>query len=87
LHLEGCPEAQRRRGAEDVTMANDETGRDNGVAATDGASVQRQLIQRSLSSLFFFFFFGVCSGLEFASDDLHVSGRSVELETLCFSRN
>jgi hypothetical protein len=37
-------------------MANDEAGQDNGVSATDEAAVQRQLIQRSLSSLFFFLF-------------------------------
>lgn len=66
-------------------MGNDEAECDNGVVATDEASVQKQLIQRSLSSLFCFFL--VCSGMEFASHDLHVSGRSVELETTCFSRN
>lgn len=53
LHFEGCPEAQRQ---DALTMANDGAGRDNRVAATDEASVQRQLIQLSLSSLFCFLF-------------------------------
>jgi hypothetical protein len=52
-----------------------------GFAATDEASVQRQLIQRSLSSLFCFF---VCSGPKFASHDLHMSSRPAEFGTSCF---